>query len=351
MCPSMTISADAGTSRSTVSQRTSSAGSPRYAPITSHSHTPTGIGEPARKGMIGSQPITHATGIGSPRAVYFRKCSPVLAALDQEERRRVRLADHATVDPDVHDARVGIARDDRGEGVDVPAPLEVVPLRNGELRLVDVPPAHDDLLDGAGRHAPRRDRLAVFLHHVLHERRVRRVLPEAEGLREPGPAAEPAREELRAAPRRVALDVLEEERGALFLEDAAGDGSELTVPVHLGRDPPQLALLLEPRDPPAQVCERHQATRVRRAPRVFAGSRVPGVGPRNVAAYGEAPRATSHSASGPAGPAAPRSRACVIRPRSARRPHRAPVARGPVPAGAGRRRTSARPVARPARRP
>src|SRR3989475_12438158 len=64
-------------------------------------------------------------------------------------------------------------------------------------------------------------------------------------------------------------------------------------------------LLLEPRDPPAQVRERHQATRVRRAPRVFAGSRVPGVGPRNVAAYGEAPRATSHSLSGPALPPGP----------------------------------------------
>ena len=26
--------------------------------------------------MIGSQPITHATSIGAPRAVYFRKCWP-----------------------------------------------------------------------------------------------------------------------------------------------------------------------------------------------------------------------------------------------------------------------------------
>src|SRR5438552_15534096 len=74
--PSMTISAVAGTSRSTVSHFTSSAGSPRYAPITSHSQTPVGSGEPARNGMIGSQPITHATGIGSPRAAYLRKCWP-----------------------------------------------------------------------------------------------------------------------------------------------------------------------------------------------------------------------------------------------------------------------------------
>src|SRR5207245_2096488 len=204
--------------------------------------------------------------------------------------------------------------------------------------LVDVPPAHDDLLDGAGRHAPRRDRLAVLPHHVLHERRVRRVLPEAEGLREPGAAAEPAREEPRAAPRRVALDVLEEERGALLLEDAAGDGSELTVPVHLGRDPAQLALLLEPRDPPAQVRERHQATRVRRAPRVFAGSRVPGVGPRNVAAYGEAPRATSHSASGPARPRGA-TKSSVCDPTAKRTP--APSISGRSRSRPGRRRTSA----------
>src|SRR5437762_12488171 len=65
------------------------------------------------------------------------------------------------------------------------------------------------------------------------------------------------RSQLRAAPLRVARDVLEEERGALRLEDAPGDGPELAVPVHLGRDPAQLAFLLETRDPPAQVHEAH----------------------------------------------------------------------------------------------
>src|SRR5207247_8551337 len=134
-------------------------------------------------------------------------------------RVRTRPAELFAVSCSECETRAGIARAARGGGADVPAHFEAVPLRTWELRLVDVPPAHDDLLDGAGRHAPRRDRLAVFLHHVLHERRVRRVLPEAEGLRQPGPAAEPAREELRAAARRVPLDVLPEERGALLLED------------------------------------------------------------------------------------------------------------------------------------
>ena len=76
MYPSRTISAAAGTSRSTVSQRTSSAGSPRYAPMTSHSHTPAGMGEPDRNGMMGSQPITQATGMGSLRAAHLTKWAP-----------------------------------------------------------------------------------------------------------------------------------------------------------------------------------------------------------------------------------------------------------------------------------
>src|SRR5881397_3276615 len=36
--------------------------------------TPAGMGEPARNGMMGSHPMTQATGMGSPRALYLRKC-------------------------------------------------------------------------------------------------------------------------------------------------------------------------------------------------------------------------------------------------------------------------------------
>ena len=44
--------------------------------MTSHSQTPVGIGEPARNGMIGSQPMTHATGMACPRPAYFTKWAP-----------------------------------------------------------------------------------------------------------------------------------------------------------------------------------------------------------------------------------------------------------------------------------
>src|SRR5260370_240288 len=100
----------------------------------------------------------------------------------------------------------------------------------------------------------------------------------------PRAAAEPAREELRAARLLVALDALEEERRTLLLEDAPGDRAELAIPVDLRGDPAQLAFLLEPPDPLAHVHVRHQPTIVSRAPRVFVGSRAPGVGALSVAA-------------------------------------------------------------------
>src|SRR5439155_23812777 len=42
-----------------------------------------------------------------------------------------------------------------------------------------------------------------------------------------------------------------------LLEHPARDRAELAIPVHLGRDPPELALLLEPADPLTQVHEAH----------------------------------------------------------------------------------------------
>src|SRR5262249_4796855 len=71
---------------------------------------------------------------------------------------------------------------------------------------------------------------------------------------------EPAHEELRAPPGLVALDVLEEERGTLLLEHAARDGAELPVPVDRGRDPSQLAFLVQARDPFAEVDEAHRGS-------------------------------------------------------------------------------------------
>ena len=189
---------------------------------------------------------------------------PVLAALDQEERRRVRPADHAAVDAHVHHAGVRVAGDDAGKGVDVAAALEVVPPGDGELRLVDLGAAEDDVLHRSAAEDPRRHHFPVLLHHILDQLRVRGVRWEAERQGHPAPVAEAAGEEPRAAPRLVALDVLEQEGGPLLLEHAARDGADLAVPVDRRRDPAQLALLVEERQPLPQVHESHQRLRCAR---------------------------------------------------------------------------------------
>src|SRR5207253_1854036 len=149
--------------------------------------------------------------------------------------------------------------DDPGERVDVAPALEVMPLRDRKLRLVDVRAADDHFLDGPGRDGLRGDRLPIELHDVLDQVAVGHVLGIAERKREATDAPETADEELRAASGLVALDTLEEQRGALLLEHAARDRAELPIPVHLGLDPPQLPFRVEPRDPLAHVDEAHRS--------------------------------------------------------------------------------------------
>ncbi len=182
----------------------------------------------------------------------------MLTALDQEKWRRVLLADHPAVDADVHDAGLRIAGDDARERVDVAPALEVVPARDRELGLVHVAAADDHLFHRPLGDEPRWNRLAVFLHDVLDQIAVGDVAREPERQRESIAAAEPAGQELRAAPGLVALDVLEKERRALLLQHPARDRAELAVPVDLGRDPPELAVFLEPAHPLTHVREAHR---------------------------------------------------------------------------------------------
>src|SRR5206468_12169090 len=107
--------------------------------------------------------------------------------------------------------------------------------------------------DGDGRH-----RVPVLLHAALDGLSVRPVhrKPEREG--QTAAVAENARDELRASPGLVALDVLEEQRRAFLLEHTAGDRAELAVPVHLGGDPAQLTVLVEPAEPLTQNSEGHR---------------------------------------------------------------------------------------------
>src|SRR5260370_24474062 len=107
------------------------------------------------------------------------------------------------------------------------------------------------------------------MYDVLEQLAVRGVLGKGERERQPPAAAEPAREELRAARLLVALDALEEERLTLLLEDAPGDRAELAIPVDLRGDPAQLAFLLEPPYPLSHVHVRHHPAIGRRAPSGF----------------------------------------------------------------------------------
>ena len=72
--------------------------------------------------------------------------------------------------------------------------------------------------------------------------------------REPRPLAK----QLGATAAGVTLDVLEQQCWALFFQCAAGDGSDLAVPIHFGRDPPQLTMLIKLRHPLAHIPKAHR---------------------------------------------------------------------------------------------
>ena len=71
MNPSTTISASAGTSRSTVLARTTFSGWPTSPPAMSNSQTDSGNFSVEVKVTQGGAPSTTAAGMGSPRARYF----------------------------------------------------------------------------------------------------------------------------------------------------------------------------------------------------------------------------------------------------------------------------------------
>ena len=164
--------------------------------------------------------------------------TPMLAAFDEKKRRSILVADHPPVDTDVHHPRLRISRHDAGEGMDVAAAFEVLPLGDGKFSLVDGIAAHDDLLHRPRFDDDRRDRLAVFLHHVLNEVTIGDVAGKAESKLQARLGSQTAHKNLGAPPISVALDALEQQRGPLFLEDAPGNGADLAIPVHLGGNPP-----------------------------------------------------------------------------------------------------------------
>src|ERR1700691_4570020 len=124
---------------------------------------------------------------------------PMLAAFDEEERRSVLLADHAAIHPDIHHAGIGVFGDDGGESMDITAAFEIVPFRNRKLGLVDGVAADDDFFPRSGADRDWRNRLTVFLHHVLNEFAIGGVARKAERARKPRARAQSADAELCAA--------------------------------------------------------------------------------------------------------------------------------------------------------
>src|SRR5277367_1324441 len=101
--------------------------------------------------------------------------------------------------------------------------------------------------------------LAVFLHHMLDELAVRGIARKAERESKPRRRAESADEELAAAAAGIALDVLKEQRRSFFLEHAPCHGADFAIPIHLGRDPPQRAVLFEACNPLPLIEKTHPA--------------------------------------------------------------------------------------------
>ena len=143
--------------------------------------------------------------------------------------------------------------------MDVAAAFEIVPFRHRKFGLIDILAADDDLFHRPAVDDHRRDGLAVFLHHVLHEVAIGGVVRKAERQRQARSGAEPAGEQLGAAAVGVALDVLEQHRRAFFLQHAARHRPDLAVPIHFGLDAAQLAMLLELRHPLPHIQKAHPA--------------------------------------------------------------------------------------------
>ncbi len=181
----------------------------------------------------------------------------MLTALNEQKRRSVLAADHAAVDADVHHPGLGVLRDNGGKRVDIPAAFAEVPFWNWKFGLIDSIATNYDVLDGAGTHDIRCNGLAVLFHHVLDQLAIRRIPGKAKSQRQPRTRAEAADEQFGATAGRVAFDVLEKQRRALFLENTPGYCADLSVPIYFHRDAPQFTVLREARHPLPLIHKTH----------------------------------------------------------------------------------------------
>src|SRR3982750_186551 len=105
MYPSRTISAWAGTSRSTVTAGTSSTGSPRRKPAIMNSSRCFGSGALAEYAVIGSSPSATATGRRPPGGGRGDRSGPGRAGHGNAAARREPVGAAVLVDLPVHERR------------------------------------------------------------------------------------------------------------------------------------------------------------------------------------------------------------------------------------------------------
>ena len=174
-----------------------------------------------------------------------------------QDGNAIVAGEHAAVDADVHGSRFRVPGDAAAVGEEVAAPVEPVPMRRGKLVEVDVGALEDVLFHGAGGDDFRRD--AAVEDSAAELDQIARMgigrQPQHHGdatiIVQRGAKNSPA-----AALRRVVvLDVVEECLAGAGPLREPHDGAELDVPVDLGSDFRELALLFDRGDPAAQITE------------------------------------------------------------------------------------------------
>ena len=175
-----------------------------------------------------------------------------------QDGNAIVAGEHAAVDADVHGSRFRVPGDAAAVGEEVAAPVEPVPMRRGKLVEIDVGAGEDVLLRRPGGDDLGRDRAAQDGAGDLDQLARVAVGRQPQHHGDAAVIIERGAEDAPAAARRrvVVLDVVEDERlaGAGPLREPH-DGAELDVPVDLGSDFRELALLFDRGDPAAQITE------------------------------------------------------------------------------------------------
>ena len=252
----MTISAVAGTWRSTVSHLTSSTGSAADRPhhvVFAHAlgHR-CAAGETERRLPADRDCDRHLV---VPGALPGRRVLADMLGLPHQDRNLGLARHHATVDADIHHAGVVVLGDAAAIGEEIAPAVEPVPPRRWKVVEVDVGAGDDVLLHRAGGDDPGGNAAAENVAAHLHEFARMGVGGDAEHHGDAPVARQPAAEHPPAPGiGAIVLDVVEQQRRAVA--GALGephDGADLDLPVDLRIDLLDLAGGVERLDPAAEI--------------------------------------------------------------------------------------------------